>query len=167
MERIMKSRMVKIMLMAVMLYGLLEQTQAQQKMKLVYDKPAADWNEALPIGNSRLGAMVFGNPSREQIQLNEETIWAGEPGNNVPKNTYDKIVEIRRLLAEGKPAEAQALSNETLQRQSPEDLDYGMPNQTYVTLRLNCPKHESFTDYHRELDIQDAVARTSYTVNGV
>src|SRR5690606_41911152 len=63
----------KIMLMAVMLYGLLEQTQAQQKMKLVYDKPAADWNEALPIGNSRLGAMVFGNPSREQIRSEEHT----------------------------------------------------------------------------------------------
>ncbi|MCC2600721.1 glycosyl hydrolase family 95 catalytic domain-containing protein [Sphingobacterium sp. FBM7-1] len=163
----MKSRMVKIMLMAVMLCGLLEQTQAQQKMKLVYDKPAADWNEALPIGNSRLGAMVFGNPSREQIQLNEETIWAGEPGNNVPKNTYDKIVEIRRLLAEGKPAEAQALSNETFPRQSPEDLDYGMPYQTFGSLWLNFPGHEAFTDFHRELDIQDAVARTSYTVNGV
>lgn len=163
----MKSRMVKIMLMAVMLCGLLEQTQAQQKMKLVYDKPAADWNEALPIGNSRLGAMVFGDPSREQIQLNEETIWAGEPGNNVPKNTYDKIVEIRRLLAEGKSAEAQALSNETFPRQSPEDLDYGMPYQTFGSLWLNFPGHEAFTDFHRELDIQDAVARTSYTVNGV
>lgn len=139
----------------------------QQALKLTYDKPASEWNEALPVGNGRLGAMVFGVPGKEQLQLNEETIWAGEPGNNVPKNTYEKIVEIRKLLAEGKSVEAQALSNETFPRQAPEGLDYGMPYQTFGSLWLDFPGHDHFTDFHRELDIQDAVARTSYTVDGI
>lgn len=140
---------------------------AQQGMKLMYNKPAAEWNEALPIGNGRLGAMIFGNPGKEQIQLNEETIWAGEPGNNIPKNTHDKIVAIRKLLAEGKPKEAQDLSNATFPRQAPDDLDYGMPYQTFGSLWLDFPGHDTFSDFYRELDIQDAVARTSYTVDGV
>ena len=69
--------------------------QAQQNLKLTYSKPAENWNEALPIGNGKLGAMVFGGVSQEHLQLNEETIWAGEPGNNVPKNTFDSIQKIK------------------------------------------------------------------------
>lgn len=162
-----KNMLKTILLAATVLFAPWTMLHAQQELKLIYDKPAADWNEALPIGNSRLGAMVFGNPAKEQIQLNEETIWAGEPGNNVPKNTYDKIVAIRKLLAEGKAKEAQDLSNVTFPRQAPDDLDYGMPYQTFGSLWLNFPGHETFRDFHRELDIQDAVARTSYQVDGV
>ncbi|KAF5275916.1 hypothetical protein FQR65_LT16518 [Abscondita terminalis] len=104
---------------------------AQNSLKLQYDKPAGNWNEALPIGNGRLGAMVFGQPDQEQIQLNEETIWAGEPGNNVSKNAYDKIQQIRKLLFEGKAKEAQDLSNATFPRSAPSGIDYGMPYQTF------------------------------------
>lgn len=162
-----KNMLKTILLAATVLFAPWTMLQAQQELKLKYDKPATDWNEALPIGNSRLGAMVFGNPAKEQIQLNEETIWAGEPGNNVPKNTYDKIVAIRKLLAEGKAREAQDLSNVTFPRQAPDDLDYGMPYQTFGSLWLSFPGHETFRDFYRELDIQDAVARTSYKVDGV
>ncbi|RZF60380.1 glycoside hydrolase family 95 protein [Sphingobacterium corticibacterium] len=162
-----KNMLKTILLAATVLFAPWTLLHAQQELKLIYDKPAADWNEALPIGNSRLGAMVFGNPAKEQIQLNEETIWAGEPGNNVPKNTYDKIVAIRKLLAEGKAKEAQDLSNATFPRQAPDGLDYGMPYQTFGSLWLNFPGHETFHDFYRELDIQDAVARTSYKVDGV
>ncbi|PRD53740.1 glycoside hydrolase family 95 protein [Sphingobacterium gobiense] len=140
---------------------------ANQPLKLKYDKPATEWNEALPIGNGRLGAMIFGGPDKEQIQLNEETIWAGEPGNNVPKNTHDNILAIRKLLAEGKPREAQDLSNATFPRQAPEGLDYGMPYQTFGSLWLDFKGHDTYSDFHRELDIQDAVARTSYRVDGI
>ncbi|SFC03546.1 alpha-L-fucosidase 2 [Parapedobacter composti] len=139
---------------------------AQEKLKLFYDKPASEWNEALPIGNGRLGGMVFGGPLKEQIQLNEETIWAGEPGNNVPKNVAHKIQEIRELLAAGKPAEAQRLANEVFPRTAPEGLDYGMPYQTLGSLWLDFPGHDQYTDFYRELDIENAVARTSYTVGG-
>ncbi|GGH27261.1 glycoside hydrolase family 95 protein [Sphingobacterium alkalisoli] len=142
-------------------------TAQKQELKLFYDKPASDWNEALPIGNGRLGAMVFGDPAKEQLQLNEETIWAGEPGNNVPKNTATKIKEIRSLLNQGKAREAQELSNATFPRAAPKDLDYGMPYQTFGSLWLAFPEHEDFSNYRRELDIENAVARTAYQVAGV
>lgn len=149
------------------LLSVAESSAQEQRLRLFYDKPASEWNEALPIGNSRLGAMVYGNPSKEELQLNEETIWAGEPGNNVPKNTYAKIVEIRKLLAEGKAAEAQQLSNETFPRKVPQGLDYGMPYQTFGSLRLDFPGHTNYTNFVRDLDIEDAVARTSYQVGDV
>lgn len=71
---------------------------AEQKMTLWYDEPAQRWVEALPLGNGRLGAMVFGTTARERIQLNEETIWAGQPGNNIPKGFHDILAESRRLI---------------------------------------------------------------------
>src|SRR5262245_57396282 len=86
--------------------------RAQNPLKLWYNQPAARWNEALPIGNGRLGAMVFGRPGTETIQLNESTIWAGEPGNNVVDGgVYDSIQQIRRLLFAEKYKEAQDMSN--------------------------------------------------------
>ncbi|UMQ41182.1 glycoside hydrolase family 95 protein [Chryseobacterium sp. Y16C] len=141
--------------------------QAQQNLKLTYNKPAENWNEALPIGNGRLGAMIFGGASQEHLQLNEETIWAGEPGNNVPKNTFDSIQKIRKLLNESKFEEAQNLSNRTYPRQAPKDLNYGMPYQTMGDLFLNFKGHENFKNYNRTLDIEKAVSTVSYEVNGV
>lgn len=141
--------------------------QAQQSLKLIYNKPAENWNEALPIGNGRLGAMVFGGASQEHLQLNEETIWAGEPGNNVPRNTFDSIQKIRRLLNESKFEEAQSLSNKTYPRAAPKDLNYGMPYQTMGDLFLDFKGHENFKNYSRNLDIEKAVSTVSYEVNGV
>ncbi|GAA4159567.1 glycoside hydrolase family 95 protein [Chryseobacterium ginsenosidimutans] len=141
--------------------------QAQQNLKLTYNKPAENWNEALPIGNGRLGAMVFGGASQEHLQLNEETIWAGEPGNNVPKNTFDSIQKIRRLLNESKFEEAQNLSNKTYPRAAPKDLNYGMPYQTMGDLFLDFKGHENFKNYTRTLDIEKALNTVSYEVNGV
>ncbi|MES2240024.1 MAG: glycoside hydrolase family 95 protein [Bacteroidota bacterium] len=140
---------------------------AQQKLKLQYDKPATNWNEALPLGNGRLGAMVFGNPEKEELQLNEETVWAGEPGNNVPKNVFSNIEQIRKLLFEGKNKEAQNLANSTFPRQAPKDLNYGMPYQTVGSLWIEFPGHEKYSDYKRDLDIEKAVSSVSYKVNGV
>ena len=141
--------------------------QAQQSLKLMYHKPAENWNEALPIGNGKLGAMVYGGASQEHLQLNEETIWAGEPGNNVPKNTFDSIQKIRKLLNESKFQEAQNVSNRTYPRQAPKDLNYGMPYQTMGDLFLDFKGHEDFKNYTRTLDIEKAVSTVSYEVNGV
>ncbi|MBW1655631.1 glycoside hydrolase family 95 protein [Flavobacterium quisquiliarum] len=138
-----------------------------QKLVLQYDKPASNWNEALPIGNGRLGAMVFGNPKKEELQLNEETIWAGEPGNNVPKNTFGNIETIRKLIFDKKYKEAQDLSNETFLRQAPKDLNYGMPYQTAGSLWFDFPEHEKFSNYKWDLDIEKAVTSVSYKVNGI
>lgn len=144
-----------------------QSTFGQQRLKLQYDKPASNWNEALPLGNGRLGLMAFGNPEKEHLQLNEETVWAGEPGNNVPSNTSAKINEIRNLLFQGKNEEAQALSNLTFPRQAPTGLNYGMPYQTVGDVWLSFPGHENYTDYNRDLDIGNAVSTVKYKVGGV
>lgn len=140
---------------------------SQQKLKLEYNKPAANWNEALPLGNGRLGVMAFGNPEKEQLQLNEETVWAGEPGNNVPKNVNHKIDEIRELLFAGKNKEAQELSNLTFPRQTPNDLNYGMPYQTVGDVWISFPGHANYSNYRRELDIENATSTVTYKVNGI
>jgi alpha-L-fucosidase 2 len=142
-------------------------TFAQQNLKLTYSKPAENWNEALPIGNGRLGAMVFGGAAQEHLQLNEETIWAGEPGNNVPKNTFDSIQKVRRLINEGKFEKAQNLTNTTYPRTAPKDLNYGMPYQTMGDLFLDFKGHENFKNYKRTLDIEKAISTVSYELNGV
>lgn len=136
-------------------------------LKLWYDRPAATWNEALPIGNGRIGAMVFGNPEREQLQLNEETVWAGEPGNNVNEALNSALPEIRRLIFEGRYREAQALALEKVPRQAPAHLNYGMPYQPVGDLFISFPRHEGASAYYRDLDIKQAIASVSYQVDGV
>ena len=80
--------------------------------KLWYDEPAQVWTEALPLGNGRLGAMVYGTPAMENIQLNEETLWAGRPNNNANPNALEYIPKVRQLVFEGKYLEAQTLATE-------------------------------------------------------
>ncbi len=138
-----------------------------QELKLSYDKEATNWNEALPLGNGRIGAMVYGGVSQEEIQLNEETIWAGRPGNNVPQGKYKDIVKIRQLLVEGRNKEAQELSNRAFPRAAPAGLDYGMPYQTFGSLLLGFPTHLNPIQYQRELDLNKAITTVSYQVDGV
>lgn len=83
-----------------------------QNLKLWYDKPATKWTEALPIGNGRLGAMIYGGIREEHIQFNEETLWNGEPREYARKGAYQYLPQIRSLLAEGKQPEAEALAEE-------------------------------------------------------
>ncbi|WP_207494485.1 glycoside hydrolase family 95 protein [Aridibaculum aurantiacum] len=141
--------------------------QRNQDLRLWYDKPATNWNEALPIGNGRVAAMVFGTAGTERLQLNEETVWAGEPGNNVPGGTYDSIVKMRKLLFEGRYKDAQDLSNRTFPRQAAKDNNYGMQYQPVGNLYIHFPGHEKHSYYYRDLDIQNAVSTVSYTVNGI
>src|SRR5688572_17429697 len=83
-------------------------------LRLWYRQPAANWNEALPIGNGRLAAMVFGGPQSERIQLNEDTIWAGEKRNRINPEGASNLAEVRRLLFAGKPKEAEVLAERTI-----------------------------------------------------
>ena len=84
-----------------------ETNASTQEYKLWYDRPAQVWTEALPLGNGRLGAMVYGTPGTEQIQLNEETIWAGRPNNNANPDALEYIPKVRELVFAGKYLEAQ------------------------------------------------------------
>ena len=101
--------MKKITLVVCLFLAQLVSGQEKQN-SLWYRQPAADWNEALPVGNGRIGAMVYGNPWMETVQLNEESLWAGcpEDGNAA---AADRMPEIRSLLLEGRVAEADSLAN--------------------------------------------------------
>jgi alpha-L-fucosidase 2 len=132
-------------------------------LRLWYDKPAANWNEALPLGNGRLGAMVFGAPQRERLQLNEETIWAGGPNNNVKPDALPVVRQLREQLLAGQLVEAQALAQAKMQPAG----NSGMPYQMASNVYLDFPGHESATHYQRDLDISRAVASVSYEVGGV
>jgi alpha-L-fucosidase 2 len=152
-----------MMIMAAgMFYGC--DTPAEtETMKLWYTAPAEKWVEALPVGNGRLGAMVFGIPAQEKIQLNEETVWSGQPNKNINPDARAAIPEIRKLMFAGKFAEAQNLVDEKVIPKT----NQGMAYQPVGDLNLAFPGHEHPGTYTRELDISTAIAATRYTVDGV
>ena len=134
-------------------------TAAEPDLKLHYDAPARVWEEALPLGNGRLGAMVFGDPQHERFQLNEETVWGGSPYNNTNPAAREALPEIRRLIFEGRNREAQALCGPAIC--SPTGAN-GMPYQTVGSLCLDFDIIGDCHDYYRELDIDRAVATTRF-----
>ena len=140
-----------------------EQEQEQSDLVLWYDAPAADWNEALPLGNGRLGAMVYGRPEHENIQLNESTLWAGGPHSNSNPDAKGALSEIRKLLFSGKYKEAHNLANSKIISKT----SHGMPYETVGNLRLDFLNQGAYSDYHRSLDIENAINSTTYTANGV
>ena len=155
--------MRKILFAALLLVVACTQEKTDD-LKLWYDEPAARWVEALPVGNGRLGAMVFGNPAKEQLQLNEETVWAGQPNSNAnPAVEAGAIDEIRDLIFDGKYRAAQDMVDQKIFFK----VNHGMSYQAVGDLFLEFPGHENFTDYYRDLDISDAVAAVRYTVDGV
>lgn len=133
-----------------------------QDLKLWYSQPAKNWTEALPLGNSRMGAMVYGGAAREELQLNEETFWAGGPHNNIKPQDPKTIAEIQRLIFEGKNQEAQRLVDESLLCKQ-----HGMSYLTLGSLLLDFPGHDKATAYYRDLNIENATATIRYEVDGV
>lgn len=133
------------------------------RMKLWYDKPALDWNQALPLGNGRLGVMVFGTPAVEHLQLNEETIWAGSPNSNAHELEAGVLDKVRELIFEGKYVEAQDMA--TAKIMSP--TNHGMPYQTMGDLFISFPGHTTYSNFYRDLDIKNAIATVSYDANGI
>src|SRR5450756_2391195 len=120
-------------------------------LKLWYLQPAGDnWLAALPLGNGRLGAMVYGNPSRECIQLNESTIWTGSPNRNDNPDALQGLPEIRKLIFEGKQKEAQELAAQKMESKK----SHGQMYQPAGSLYLSFPGHEQYSDYYRELDLE-------------
>jgi alpha-L-fucosidase 2 len=130
---------------------------------LWYEQAAQHWEEALPLGNGRLGAMVYGGVTRDNIQLNENTFWAGGPHNNLNPKALESLPEIRRLIAAGEYLAAEALAEKTITSQG----SNGMPYQTAGNLHLEFPAHKKFSHYYRDLDIGKAIATTRYQVGDV
>ena len=136
---------------------------ADETMKLWFRRPAPQWDHALPLGNGRLGAMVFGQVNRERIQLNENTLWMGGPRETNNPEALGALGEVRRLLFEGRPTEAYALAEKRLMGRPFRLESY----QTLGDLRLWFDHEGETSDYRLELDIDSAIARLTYTVDGV
>lgn len=133
-----------------------------QNLKLWYQQPAKTWVEALPVGNSSMGAMVYGGTSREELQLNEETLWGGGPYRNDNPKALESLAEVRNLIFSGKTMDAQNLIDQTFYTGR-----NGMPFQTIGSLIIEAPGHEKAKNYYRDLNLERAVATTRYQVDGV
>lgn len=133
-----------------------------QDLKLWYSQPAQNWSEALPIGNSRLGAMVYGGIEREELQLNEETFWAGSPYNNDNSNAIHVLPVVRKLIFEGKNQEAQTLIDANFLTKQ-----HGMSYLTLGSLFLEFPEHKNVSGFYRDLNLENATTTTRYQVNNV
>jgi alpha-L-fucosidase 2 len=130
---------------------------------LWYAQPAEKWTEALPIGNGRMGAMVFGGVPDERIQFNEDTLWKGQPHDYVRAGARDHLAEIRQLLFDGKTKEAEGVAKATFLSDPVRQKAY----QPFGDLRLHFIGCTNATDYRRELDLDSAIVRVTYRVNGI
>ena len=141
---------------------LLSSTIHAQDHQLWYSQPAKHWLEALPIGNSHLGAMVYGGTNEEEIQLNEETFWSGSPHNNNSLESKEHLQEVRDLIFEGKEKDAHALLDKYFVKGP-----HGMRYLPLGSVKLKFDFKNEATQYRRELNLGDATTTTKYVVDGV
>jgi alpha-L-fucosidase 2 len=132
--------------------------EKRDELVLWYEHAAAEWTDALPIGNGRLGAMIFGGVGSEQIQVNEDTLYAGSPYDPNNPEALQALPEARRLIFEGRYKEANDLVGAKMMAQPIKQ----MPYEPVGDLRLDFPGHENFRDYRRQLDLNTAIATVSY-----
>ena len=131
--------------------------------KLWYEKPANEWVEATPLGNGRLGAMIFGNPIREHIQVNEESMWYGGPVNRNNPDLKKYLPKIREYIFKGEISKAEALM-QTAMSGCPESVH---PYQTLGDIYLDFKGIKDVTEYRRELDLEKAVCTITFVSEGV
>jgi alpha-L-fucosidase 2 len=154
---------VRHLILLLLVAGGVAGQAASNELTLWYAQPAAKWTEALPIGNGRLGAMIFGGTASERIQFNEDTLWRGKPHDYVRAGALKALPEIRRLIFAGQADAAAKLARET----AISDPVRQMPYQPFGDLRLTFPGHEQVTEYRRELNLDTALASVSYKVGDV
>lgn len=138
---------------------------ASPDLQLWYDRPASEWVEALPVGNGRLGAMVFGGAATERIQFNEDTVWRGEPRSYANKGAHKWLAEIRSLLLAGKQSEAEELAMERFMSVPLRQMAY----QSFGDLLIERDgvRDDSLTAYRRYLDLDSGAAGVEFDSNGV
>ena len=149
------------MMLAVCLTAL---SATAQQHKLWYDKPATHWLEALPIGNSHLGAMVYGGTDSEEIQFNEETFWSGSPHHNNSEEAKTHLQEVRDLIFAGKEMEAHEIIDQHFFK-GPHGMRF-LPLGS-VKLSFDYQGQTVPVDYRRELSLADALCTTTYEANGI
>jgi alpha-L-fucosidase 2 len=133
--------------------------------KIWFNQPAQNWNDALPVGNGRLGAMIFGGVEKERLEINEATVWTGEPRWDANPEALKSLPKVRQLLFQGKYREAEQLAQKSILGQKPQN-----PAATYQALGdiyIDFGPQHGIASYKRELNIEEAVARVSYTANQV
>ena len=133
-----------------------------ENLKLWYSAPARNWWEALPVGNSHIGGMVFGGVAHEEIQLNEETFWAGGPYSNNREGASAYLNEVRRLIFEGKNSEARSLLDAKFMTSQ-----HGMRYLTLGSLRIDFDCEGEVDSYSRDLNLEDATASVRFRCGGV
>ncbi len=139
--------------------------KAKPVLHLWYDQPAVKWTEALPLGNGRLGAMVFGGITSERIQLNEESVWSGGPIDRANPEALEHLDRVRRLLFDKKYAAGERLAQEKIMGTR---IDQGKHTfQTLGDLFIDFKEMPAVTSYKRVLDLRSAVAKTEFESNGV
>jgi alpha-L-fucosidase 2 len=133
-----------------------------EPLSLWYRQPATKWEEALPVGNGRIGAMVFGHVSNERIQLNEDTLWGGGPYDPVNPQAKAALPQVRRLIFDGKYSEAGKLINSKVIATPKSE----MPYETAGDLMLTFPDSVSVENYRRDLNLDTATTSVEYTDGG-
>ncbi len=133
------------------------------RLRLTYDKPAAEWTDALPVGNGSVGAMVFGGVHEDRIQFNHDTLWAGRPRSYSHPGAVDYLPQLRQLLFDGKQREAEALATAHFMSQPLRQAPY----QPFGDLVLEFPNLGSIENYQRTLDLDGALATTVFKSGGV
>ena len=148
---------------AVFIFSTGHAAETISPLTLFYTNAAVKWTEALPIGNGRLGAMVFGGGAREHLQLNEATLWAGGPYNPNNTNALAALPEARKLVFAGQYDAAAKLIGDKMMAVPLRE----MPYETLGDLFLDFPTNAAVENYRRDLNLDTAVASVSYTANGV
>jgi len=177
----------RILLFAMLAIGCHKEEGTIKPLKIWFDKPASaairdnldpwkndtEWLKALPLGNGSLGAMVFGDVYRERLQLNEASLWSGSPDDNDNPEAFPALDSIRSMLFQGKYHQASSLNDKTQickGKGSGHGHGANVPYGSYQTLGnlwIEFENSGKFENYHRELDLREAVVRVSYTQNGV
>lgn len=129
-----------------------------------YDRPAGNWNEALPVGNGRLGGMVFGTVAQEQIQFNEDSVWYGGPRNRNNPDALENLPVLQKLLFEGKLKEAHQIAETAFSGTPRGQRHYLTAGDLYIRFEHHV---EEVKDYRRELDLNKAMVTTTYECGGI
>lgn len=154
--------LIPFVLCLILFSGYDKNEEQNENLKLWYEQPASVWVEALPVGNGRLGAMIYGGAAKDHIQFNEETLWTGSPHDYSNEGASLYLGRIRELIWKGEQKEAEKLALEKFMSVPLHQEKY----QPFGDLWLEFKEHDSITDYRRELDISNAICRTTYMTGG-